>query len=400
MPTASASLAEFQGLYGPYTLTERVLQKIWLRRDFDVASARLSNGRALEVVHPGTWNLLGGPDFTAAKFAIDGVLIEGDVEVHFRVGDWSAHGHATNPSFARVALHVVLFPPDPAARPAQRIDGVALPVLALLPLLHRDLEEYAADDALERLTARDEWRRLNDLASRPPEVVNSLLREHARARWEAKVRYARVRVERLGFEAAAHLTALEILGYRFNRAAMCTVGIRFPLSLWRGTLDPEAIFAAGARTWHRQGVRPANHPRLRLRQYAAWVAARPDWPDRLLGMADTHGWTAPPDAKPKGKRRADLARWREEFSDGITGNILDGPRLDTLVCDGFLPLIAVRGPDRFEAWFDWYLGDVPAGVRNGLRRLGLTGLSGLPARHGLGQGLIGWFLANQSCASA
>src|SRR5262249_16611022 len=135
MPPASAALAEFQGLYGPYTLTERVLQKIWLRRDFDLSQARLADGRRLEVAYPGKWNLRGGPDFTAAEFPLDGVPVGGDVEVHFRVSDWAAHGHGGNPAFGRVALHVVLFPPDPAGRPAQRIDGVELPVLALLPLL-------------------------------------------------------------------------------------------------------------------------------------------------------------------------------------------------------------------------------------------------------------------------
>ena len=42
------AVAEFQGLYGPFTIAERVLQKIWLRQDFDGHAARLADGRALE----------------------------------------------------------------------------------------------------------------------------------------------------------------------------------------------------------------------------------------------------------------------------------------------------------------------------------------------------------------
>ncbi|HVU18229.1 MAG TPA: DUF2851 family protein [Candidatus Didemnitutus sp.] len=394
MPAPSL-IAEFQGLYGPFTVTERVLQKIWLRSDFDLFDAHLVDGRSLEVIHPGTWNLLGGPDFTGAQIRVDGQLIEGDIEVHFRVSDWSAHGHGSNPAFGRVVLHVVLFPPDPAARAAVRGDGFTLPTLALLSRLHRDLEEYAADDALERLTARDDWRRLADLAAKPVDEVDRILRNHARSRWEAKVRYARIRVDRLGFEAAAHQTALEILGYRFNRAPMLAVATRYPLVAWCEPLDTPTVFASAARTWRLQGVRPANHPRVRLEQYARWVQARPRWPDRLVPLL---GILANPDrsgAPGPRKFRADIPRCRSAFAEDVTGGVLDGPRLDTLICDGFLPLIAAQGQEHFDAWFDWYLGDVPAGVKNGLRRLGLIGRPGHPACHGMGQGLIGWFLANQ-----
>ena len=52
------------GLYGPFTLTERVVQKIWLRGDFTQRRMMLTDGRDLEIRFTGQWNLLGGPDFT------------------------------------------------------------------------------------------------------------------------------------------------------------------------------------------------------------------------------------------------------------------------------------------------------------------------------------------------
>ena len=60
-------VAEVQGLYGAYSFSEKLLQKIWLRGDFDRAALVLPDGRRLRVRHPGKWNLLGGPDFDKAS---------------------------------------------------------------------------------------------------------------------------------------------------------------------------------------------------------------------------------------------------------------------------------------------------------------------------------------------
>ena len=66
------AVAEIQGLYGPFTFSERLLQKIWLRGEFDAAHAVLEDGRPLRVLHPGRWNLLGGPDFRDARLSFGG----------------------------------------------------------------------------------------------------------------------------------------------------------------------------------------------------------------------------------------------------------------------------------------------------------------------------------------
>ena len=175
MATLDNRVAEIQGLYGPFTMAERVVQKIWLQRDFDQANVLLADGRKLQVRSTGRWNLLGGPDFQSARLLIDGRETTGDIEVHFRVNDWRAHGHSEDPAYDRVVLHVVLFPPGSAEKSARRRNGESIPTLVLLPLLHRDLEEYASDDALEVITARDEWRYVAELASRTREEVKTLL---------------------------------------------------------------------------------------------------------------------------------------------------------------------------------------------------------------------------------
>src|SRR5688572_30260571 len=110
MHTMEHAVAELQGLYGPFTMHEKIVQKIWLQGEFDARRAQLLDGRPLEIISPGKWNLLGGPDFFGARLRIDGRDVHGDVEIHFHAADWMAHGHAANPSYANVVLHVVLFP--------------------------------------------------------------------------------------------------------------------------------------------------------------------------------------------------------------------------------------------------------------------------------------------------
>lgn len=397
------SVAEFQGLYGPFTVAERVLQKIWLHRDFDTSQMRLTDGRGLEIVSPGEWNLLGGPDFHGAQLRIDGRDLRGDVEVHFHAADWRAHGHPANPTFHGVALHVLLFPPGREELAVLRNDGVELPTLVLLPLLHRDLEEYAADDALETITARDEWRRFAELGRRSPDEIKLILRAKAAERWRQKVHYAQLRIGKLGWTEAAHQTALEILGYRRNRAAMLALAARHPLAMWKNGAEIGQWFEEGRAFWQLHGVRPANHPRTRLRQYAAWVIACSDWPERLVRHAgeipldESTGVRSVGDAR----RSLTLPKWRKELLRSLAGDAVGGTRFDTLVCDGLLPLAAAQtGRDLSAIWFNWFLGDVPLAVRQAMTRLGVASGRTEPLCHGYGQGLLGWILEQKEGASA
>ncbi|MDB6114212.1 MAG: hypothetical protein JWQ62_1157 [Lacunisphaera sp.] len=422
-------VAEMQGLYGPFTVAERVVQKIWLRGDFARDRAVLADGRKLEIRSTGAWNLLGGPDFRGARLAIDGRETTGDIEVHFHAADWRAHGHAADRAYDNVALHVVLFPPGAFERPAIAADGRELPTLVLLPLLHRDLEEYASDDALETITARDEWERFAELAATPPGQLHPLLRKKAGERWRQKVRFAQLRLEKLGWTAAAHQLALEILGYRQNRAAMLGIAAQYPLEVWPGRADPRAIFDEHRPRLQLQGVRPGNHPLTRLRQYQAWVIANPNWPERLTGMMADLDWRGGggaadrvreteniqigaaasrlPErgegaATTKARQSLGLKRLREAFARELVHDAIGGTRLDNLICDGFLPLVAARtGGDQrlFAGWFHWYLGDVPAALRQAPPKLGVTGIPGQPLCHGWAQGLLGWLLEREARAS-
>ncbi|MFM1746537.1 MAG: hypothetical protein RLZZ188_203 [Verrucomicrobiota bacterium] len=391
-------VAELQGIHGAFSFPERILQKIWLRGDFDRAAARLADGRPLRILGPGRWNLLGGPDFRQARLRLGGEgasVIMGDVEVHLRAADWDAHGHARDRAYDDVVLHVVLFPPR-AGTATIGAGGRTIPVFSLLPLLHRGLEEYAADDAVEGLADRILARLPEELALTPPEERRRLLEEHAGRRWRQKVHFAGLRLRRLGWEAACHQAAMEILGYRFNRAPMLRLAAAHPLGEWRRSApDPAALAAEEAGAWSLQGVRPANRPIVRLRQYAAWVARVPTWPDVWRELAGTLPRADDAGTAAEVRRWHGLAAWRERLATDVGGGALGGTRLDTLICDGLLPLAAAAGHTSGQAevfWRHWFPGDLPPALRKVLVASGVCDGAAHPLSHGAAQGALGWLI--------
>jgi hypothetical protein len=389
-------VAELQGLDGAFSFAELLLQRIWARLEFDHARACTVAGEPLRLVDVGRWNRLGGPDFLDAKIEIGDRRLFGDVEVHLSARDWEAHRHAEDMAYSRVVLHVVLFPTF--TKTTRRWDGVEIPILVLLPLLNRSLEEYAEDDAIERLANHPLKKARDALLALPIATQRAELKAVARDRWQRKVMWSALRIDRLGWREACHHTALEILGYRFNRAPMLRIAEAWPLTEWVGPdrdLMAERAFASEATQWQRQAIRPANFPQTRLRQYARWVAAEPDWPDRLGSFAETLPKSVNGDRDTVNFRRFyNCSKIWRELAIGATASAISGPRLHTLINDGFWPLLAARFPQRagsFEAfWIHGYPGDLPERLSEISRALAMSDPGLRPFAHGAAQGLLGW----------
>lgn len=397
-PESAGAVEEVQGLYGSYTFSEKLLQKIWLRGNFDRGSLATNDGQRVELRYRGKWNLLGGPDFKQARLSFDaGREIVGDIELHLSAEGWAEHGHASDPAYDGVVLHVVLFPPPPGHR-TQTKDGRAIPVLTLLPLLDHDLEQFAAEDAIERLAQRPGARVIEELAPLSGEILTTLFRSEAEKRWREKVRFAAIRLKRLGWEDACHHAALEILGYRFNRAPMLRIAGACPLPEWgRGCDLVETLLRQEAGRWSLQGVRPANYPRVRLTQYATWTRCHPDWPTRLARMAATLPVVERGGAASSVRRNGGFEELRQRFGDEVAAGAVNGTRLDTLICDGFFPLLAARDEqDLAGIWSCWYPGDFPPLISQSLVALGMVGGRRQPLTQGLAQGFLGWLLEREN----
>jgi len=385
-------VSEIEGLYGPISVSELVIQKIWLRGEFRRNGLKTLCGKSIEVVYAGTWNRLGGPDFLKAELIIGGKRVVGDVEVHFYLRDWLAHGHDENRAFDEVSLHVVVFDPQGGEKEIKRINGQVIPTLVLLPHLFEGIEEYALADALRCLTQRDPYDLAEGCLSMSQVDRREAFIERAGKRWAVKCNHARRLLAGSGWETACHLSVLGVLGYRRNRGTMVELGDTFPVSHWMA--DTEATLTRALEVfgekWQLGGIRPANAPELRLRQYGALFEHNVHWMARLAGCLESIDFKgAGKESTRAYRKRSHLGQWRSWIRDEILGKAIPVPRMDTVMIDAVLPLLAVSNPDTdlFPLWYHWNGGDLPAGLRRLLSVLELVNAEN-PLSNGLQQGAL------------
>lgn len=108
-------------------LNENFLSFIWQFRLFNTTKLFCADGKALQVIHPGTLNKNAGPDFSGAKLLIDQTTWVGHVEIHLKSSDWLLHGHQNDSFYDSVILHVVY----KHNSSVYRTNGSRVPVLIL-----------------------------------------------------------------------------------------------------------------------------------------------------------------------------------------------------------------------------------------------------------------------------
>ena len=382
---------EVQGLYGPLRISEQLIQRLWARRDFSEARLRTVDGRAIRVHRLGTWNPNEGPDFLDVLIEIDGEIFRGDAEVHFRSRNWREHGHHLDPAFASVVLHLVLFPPAAGETEAITTTGERPVACALLEAMDCGLEEYAEREAIRKLGGLLDTNPFECL-SRLSEIERTgHFREVAEKRWKAKVGWAAKRLSGTSWEDACHQSLMEILGYQRNRSPMASLALHHPLGDFsENSPDPDLLFLSRKTEWRLAGVRPANHPRARLRQYCNLASRIPDWPLRARGFSLDLSPGGEHEPTARFRKRVSMPRKRDELNFESMGGTIGGGRFHTWVIDGLLPLAAAEtGKELFAWWFHWYAGNAPDCLSRLLRELGLTGKHAGSACNGWVQGGLG-----------
>ncbi len=264
---------------GRPVLPERLLARLWRSRGG--RQLRTTDGRRLGVVYPGRPAPGHGPDFRDAVLELDGAALRGDVEIHRRPGDWTAHGHHRDSAYESVVLHVV----------GSRA-GTAPKAAAHLPMLELGPPGSAVEG--RRPLAAAGPPPLAALAQAGPDELLAALRRAGMERFETRVDEASAAIARHGVEQTLYAGLLEVLGYAENRAPFLALSRTLPVMLLRsviaaypseaGTrvLDELLRSAAGwtppseawshlvgltpmaPGVWRTAGVRPMNHPRRRL----------------------------------------------------------------------------------------------------------------------------------------
>lgn len=94
---------------------------------------RAEDGAAYTLLFQGRPGGPSGPDFRdAALVDGDGRRVTGDIEIHLSPSGWWAHGHASDPRYNGVALHVTLWPPGARGLSATPLaNGQFAPLVAL-----------------------------------------------------------------------------------------------------------------------------------------------------------------------------------------------------------------------------------------------------------------------------
>ena len=367
---------------------EAAIQDAWVRGLFDPRGLATTAGEPVRVVARGRLNRDSGPDVSDARVEVAGMLWAGDVEVHPTSAGWEAHGHHQDPAYDRVVLHVVLAA-DRRTGTLRRSDGSALPELVLLPHLDRSLRRLLhafyvtprqaphcagrwaeVDEAARRgwvrhlgtERVRDRARRLGQAYGRRPDLDRLLVGRMFRALgYEANADAMETLAGRLDLAALRRLD-----GPAVHRAVWAASGLGSD-TLFSGPAPPSAVAPLRPEAW-RRGGRPANAPRRRVAQAAAWLApGGPLRSDPVARLAEAAGLG----------RDAAVDVLRPEPPDGSAR--LGRPRALRVLADAVVPVLLLDAEQREDPALDAaaldLFGALPAATDRVTRRFADAGLT-------------------------
>lgn len=208
-----------------------------------------ADGREVTVVETGVHNDGAGPDFIGARVRIEGMLWDGDVEIHTRRRDWYAHGHDHDAAYDRVVLHVVrqfADNEDDNSPLAQTFSGAVPPEVAI-PVpghIERDYRALLSEDRYPPC-----YKRVPTIA---PLTLHTWLAALQTERLEARTEAIDARLRAVGgdWEHAFFITLARSYGFGSNSDALEQWATQLPIKAAARHRDSifqvEAIFFGAA----------------------------------------------------------------------------------------------------------------------------------------------------------
>ncbi len=329
-PGVRAALRDETERPAAFRYSERHVQCIWFDPSYRPPELRTLTGERVIVEDPGVWNLGPGPDFRQARLRVEpgSRRMQGDVEVHVHPGGWRDHGHAGDPAYRDVCLHVTWFPGhvEPGLLPAGALEVSLAAELQRDPAFSFEMIDPAAYPYGCRA---DEPPCRREMAGWSGPEKRAVLEAAGQERLRRKAEILRDEMQRKGLGQVWYEEVLAALGYRRNRNAARRLAVSLPLArlrnlaggcehtayallagaagllpdepegldaeaavmhrtywnAWwkhRGDLE-DAVLPAGS--WTLQGLRPLNRPERRLAAAARMVCAVQDAESRLRELA-------------------------------------------------------------------------------------------------------------------
>lgn len=256
-------------------LSERHVQALWYDGALRPQELQTPRGLSVHVIDPGAWNLEAGPDFRNAvlEVGLDRRRIRGDVEIHLRPSDWTAHGHSRDPAYAHVVAHVTWYHGTEETAPL-------LPE-GCLPICIGDLLRTQSDFSPDEidLTAYP-YARLPvsprpcaEIFSTRPDLLLEILRAAGRQRLHTKARrFKTLLIRKQDRLQVFYEEFLAAFGYKYNQPSFRLLAQILPwpdlprespaiLSSFRCAAE---MAVARTAPWHTANVRPINSPLNRL----------------------------------------------------------------------------------------------------------------------------------------
>ncbi|MEY2600128.1 MAG: hypothetical protein RLZZ142_2387, partial [Verrucomicrobiota bacterium] len=386
---------------------ERVGELAWQARWFSGGFGRTflgQDGERVEVIQFGFWNRGAGPDFVGASVSINGAPpCRGAVELDMHAADWERHGHAGNPDYREVCLHVFVHAPARGRFFTRTLENRRVPQVCLRGGAQEDGEKGEGESGWFGAEA-PAWpgRCSVRFSGMSLERVEAVVVEAARRRFERKGREFSRMANGHGRREALYQLLAAGMGYAGNELPFTLLSQRLPVSALSGApaggegalfgvagfLSAPSFWECGpdAREkvqalwegwwrvrgelegvgldrglWRLAGRRPLNHPQRRLGALAAvvrhWRAVfgawdRRDWRglrERLLSLSD-----------PFWERHCRLEGG--ELKRGA--RLLGRERVDALFANAFFPAAG-----DWEGWCRWGGGGMNERCRRALARM-------------------------------
>jgi hypothetical protein len=271
----AVGFADVVAEYEAATFPEASLTALWLlgRVPAD-ALAAVAPGTA--VLRPGRAGRGPGPDVREATLLLpSGATLTGDVEVHLRASDFVRHGHATDPAYAGVILHLCWdddraeglsgtptpLPPRPVSRrapssprasvairgAAQTVAQPVAPQVALTVALAPVLRDASRVEALVARGPSGAEPCSECVAARGAEATADLLREEGRKRLAERAWRAWRLADRYGFAGALDLLLERALASTAGRAREDSARREGLAAAVRARLGEDAVAGLAAR---------------------------------------------------------------------------------------------------------------------------------------------------------
>ncbi len=260
-----------------YEYHEDLLHWIWETRHFDYRKLKTGSGQRVTINTTGTPNKSDGPDFLGAEITIDNLQWHGDVEIHWTLSDWKAHGHHADPNYDQVILHVIFEEND---QKITRHDHTDIPTLSLSPYLDKPLQSF-----LEQYMRKQKLPCSGQLSFISEEAFKQQIHKAHKEYFEQKVDDLLEYYDPSLVPSSAWLKMFAIalfdgLGISHNRLPMRKLAVKLFHEASQlssvSALRNKAVRMSGIKSednkssfsWKHKGVRPGNHPLPRIKQGA------------------------------------------------------------------------------------------------------------------------------------